>query len=110
MSVVRQSHHSDVTGSDTDDSSPKGLFGRRKKKGKKKDDNTQTALVFSFSNADFSKNYGDLIQESLTGNSAPDSKVSSKFGTIMMKSFRSSHFQNDSCKINTVKVSKTLIH
>ena len=78
MSVVRQSHHSDVTGSDTDDSSPKGLFGRKKKKGKKKKDDTQTALVFSFSNADFAKNYGDLIQDSMAGNSNLDSKVTSK--------------------------------
>jgi hypothetical protein len=75
VSVVRQSHHSEATGSDTDDSSPKGLFGRKKKKGKKKDDNTQTALVFSFSNADFSKNYNDLLQDSMNGNSVPDSRV-----------------------------------
>jgi hypothetical protein len=109
VSVVRQSHHSDVTGSDTDDSSPKGLFGRRKKKGKKKDDNTQTALVFSFSNADFSKNYGDLIQESLAGNSVPDSKVSSRFRTFLLSFFRCSHFQNDSFKINTVKGFKPLV-
>ncbi len=63
VSVVRQSH-SDTTGSDSDESSSRGIFGRKKKKSKKED--SQTALVFSFSNADFSKNYNDFLQEAAT--------------------------------------------
>ena len=60
MSVVRKSNL-EANGSDTDDPAPKGLFGRKKKKNKKED--SQTALVFSFSNNDFSKTYDDLIQQ-----------------------------------------------
>jgi hypothetical protein len=63
VSVVRQSH-SETTGSDSDESSSRGIFGRKKKKSKKED--SQTALVFSFSNADFSKNYNDFLQEAAT--------------------------------------------
>ena len=67
VSVVRQSQ-SDVTGSDTDDSSAKGIFGRKKKKKKTKKDEGQTALVFSFSNTDFTKNFSDLAQEAIASN------------------------------------------
>ena len=67
MSVVRQCH-SDVGGSDSDDNSPKGLFGRKKKKTKK--DEGQTSLVFSFSNVDLNRSYNDLAQEALANTNA----------------------------------------
>ena len=71
MSVVRQCQ-SDITGSDTDDSTAKGIFGRKKKKKKSKKDEGQTALVFSFSNADFTKNFNDLAQEAFASSGISD--------------------------------------
>ena len=96
MSVVRQCH-TDVTGSDTDESSAKGIFGRKKKKKAKKDEG-QTALVFSFSNADFTKNFNDLAQEALTSNAVYESNkvifgIFNSSSTSKMKPWNPALFQ-----------------